>query len=75
MFGWRDEALHPAEARTASLRFGSTAVVAGYPESNTSGERCEEAPQLRWPDCADEAPFDFRAEARKVAATGLARHV
>jgi tetratricopeptide (TPR) repeat protein len=29
----------------------------------------------RWPDCADEVPYDFRAEARKVAAEGLARHV
>jgi TolB-like protein len=26
-----------------------------------------------WPDCADEVPYDFRAEARKVAAEGLAR--
>jgi TolB-like protein len=29
----------------------------------------------RWPDCADQVPYDFRAEARKVAAEGLARHV
>jgi len=28
----------------------------------------------QWPDCADEVPYDFRAEARKVAAEGLARH-
>jgi TolB-like protein len=28
----------------------------------------------RWPDCADQVPYDFRAEARKVAAEGLARH-
>jgi hypothetical protein len=27
----------------------------------------------RWPDCADQVPYDFRAEARKVAAEGLAR--
>jgi TolB-like protein/DNA-binding winged helix-turn-helix (wHTH) protein len=29
----------------------------------------------RWPDCADQVPYDFRAEARKVAAEGLARHL
>jgi TolB-like protein len=29
----------------------------------------------RWPDCADQVRYDFRAEARKVAAAGLARHV
>ncbi|HEY1425140.1 MAG TPA: winged helix-turn-helix domain-containing protein [Caulobacteraceae bacterium] len=29
----------------------------------------------RWPDCADKVAYDFRAEARKVAAAGLARHV
>jgi TolB-like protein len=29
----------------------------------------------RWPDCADEVPYDFRAESRKVAAEGPARHV
>jgi TolB-like protein len=29
----------------------------------------------RWPDCADQVRYDFRAEARKVAADGLARHV
>jgi len=28
-----------------------------------------------WPDCADQVPYDFRAEARNVAAEGLARHV
>jgi TolB-like protein len=28
-----------------------------------------------WPDCADEVPYDFRAEARKAAAEGLARQV
>jgi TolB-like protein len=29
----------------------------------------------RWPDCADRVRYDFRAEAQKVAAEGLARHV
>jgi tetratricopeptide (TPR) repeat protein len=29
----------------------------------------------KWPDCADEVPYDFRAEARKAAAEGLAPHV
>ena len=29
----------------------------------------------KWPDCADEVPYDFRVEARKVAAEGLARRV
>ena len=29
----------------------------------------------RWPDCADALPYDFRAEARKAAAEGLARRV
>lgn len=29
----------------------------------------------RWPDCADQVPYDFRAEARRVAEEGLARHV
>jgi hypothetical protein len=28
-----------------------------------------------WPDCADQVPYDFRAEARKIAAEGLAPHV
>jgi TolB-like protein len=29
----------------------------------------------RWPDCADRVSYDFRAEARKAAGEGLARHV
>jgi hypothetical protein len=29
----------------------------------------------RWPDCADQVPYDFRAQAWKAAADGLARHV
>jgi TolB-like protein len=29
----------------------------------------------KWPDCADAVPYDFRAEARKTAADGLARRV
>ena len=28
----------------------------------------------KWPDCADEVPYDFRAEIRKVATEGLAPH-
>jgi hypothetical protein len=28
-----------------------------------------------WPDCADDVPYDFRAECRKAAAEGLAAHV
>jgi TolB-like protein len=29
----------------------------------------------RWPDCADQVTYDFRAECRKAAAEGLARRV
>jgi hypothetical protein len=29
----------------------------------------------RWPDCADDVPYDFRAECRRLDAEGLARRV
>jgi TolB-like protein len=29
----------------------------------------------KWPDCADQVPYDFRAECRHAAAEGLAAHV
>jgi TolB-like protein len=29
----------------------------------------------KWPDCADQVPYDFRAECRTAAAEGLAAHV
>jgi hypothetical protein len=29
----------------------------------------------KWPDCADDVPYDFRAECRAAAAAGLAAHV